>query len=77
VVVETSDRMYVGRFDRSDDQGVHLIGVGIYDPVTNPHSTAEFIERTLKFGVKVDRPHLVVPVPDVARVRRLVEADTC
>lgn len=73
VVVETtSDRIYVGRFDRSDDQGVHLIGVGIFDPATHPQSMAEFLDRTLKFGVKVDRPHLVVPVPDVVQVRRLM-----
>ena len=65
VVLETTDAgVYVGRYDRQDEAGVHMIGVSVFDPQSRL-SRAEFLARTAKFGVRVDRPHLVIPTAQV------------
>lgn len=72
VVLETSQSLlYVGRFDRQDESGVHMIGVSIYDPAQATQSKEEFLARTAKFGVRVDRPHLVVPTSSVSEITPL------
>ena len=72
VVLETTgDEIYVGRFDSQDETGVHLIGVSIYTPRENAATKAEFLAHTAKFGVRVDRPHLVVPTPVVSAITPL------
>ena len=61
VVLTTTDaRLFVGRFDRQDEAGVHLIGVSVFDPEGAGGTSKEFLARTVKYGVRVDRPHLVV-----------------
>jgi hypothetical protein len=65
VVLETKDQLYVGRYDRQDELGVHMIGVSIFDPSQDPMTSAEFLDRTARFGVRVDRPHLVIPTEKV------------
>lgn len=72
VVVETSqDQLYVGRFDRQDETGVYMMAVSIFDPSVAGQSKADFLARTAKFGVKVDRPHLVVPANLVSEITPL------
>jgi hypothetical protein len=72
VVLETRNaELYVGRYDRQDDLGVHLIGVSVYDPAQAQMSAPEFLARTAKFGVRVDRPHLVVPLERVQGITAL------
>ena len=72
VVLETVQaHLYVGRFDRQDESGVHMIGVSIFDPAQATQSSAEFLARTAKFGVRVDRPHLVVPTSQVSQITPL------
>jgi hypothetical protein len=62
VVLETTQaRLYVGRFDRQDESGVHMIGVSIFDPAQATPTREDFLARTAKFGVRVDRPHVTVP----------------
>jgi hypothetical protein len=72
VVLDTTQGpVYIGRFDRQDESGVHLIGVSILDPGEGTSSRADFITRTAKFGVKVDRAHLLVPTELVAGITPL------
>ena len=72
VVLEaTGGEVYVGRFDSQDQHGVQMIGVSIYDPTTATHSKAEFLARTNKFGVRIDRPHMLIPNKVVAEITPL------
>ena len=74
VVVETGGpRTYVGRFDSQDDVGVHLIDVATHDTTGAGVGAEEFVQRTARFGVRVDRKHLVVPSHEVTRIRPLGE----
>ena len=72
VLVDTvSGDTYVGRFDSEDGRGVHLLDVGRHEPQTE--SRDEFLRRSVKFGVRVERKDLVVPSASVARVTPLGE----
>jgi hypothetical protein len=72
VVLETTaSELHVGRFDSQDDRGVHLIGVSSFDPRAANQSKADFLARTAKFGVRVDRPHLCIPNDRVVAVTPL------
>ncbi len=73
VVLETHGaETYVGRFDSEDERGVHLLDVGVHDG-TQGASKEEYVRRSAKFGIRVDRKHLVVPKGAVARVTPLGE----
>ena len=73
VVVETNgSRTYVGRYDSQDEQGVHMLDVGIHEE-TAAESKDEYIKRSAKFGIRSDHKHLIVPASEVARVTRLGE----
>jgi hypothetical protein len=73
VVVETGGALtYIGRFDTEDDAGVHLLNVGVHD-AAGGGSKDEYVRRSAKFGVRAERPHLVVPRQEVARITKLVE----
>jgi nitrogenase molybdenum-iron protein alpha/beta subunit len=75
VVVETTgSRTYVGRYDREDELGVHILDVGIHDQSSDHISREEYIAKSNRFGIKTERKHLVIPVAEVARVTRLAEA---
>lgn len=74
VLETTGPEVFVGRFDSQDDQGVNLIGVSIFDPTAGTHSKEEFLARTRKFGVKVDRPHLRIPRQTVSHIVPLGES---
>lgn len=72
VVVQTKGaRTYVGRFDTQDESGVHLLDVAVHDGTDATSSKDEFLRRTVKFGVRVERKHLLVPAPDVATISPL------
>ena len=67
VVLETTGPLaYVGRFDTQDDSGVHLLDVAVHDRSDPASSREAFLQRTLKFGVRVTRKHVIVPSGDVA-----------
>jgi hypothetical protein len=75
VVVETGGAMtYIGRFDTEDESGVHLLNVGVHDAAAGG-SKDEYLRRSAKFGVRAERPHLVIPRRDVARIIKLVEIE--
>jgi hypothetical protein len=73
VVVETrGTTTYVGRYDREDERGVHLLNVGIHENSADA-SKDEYLRRSAKFGVRSEHPHLIVPSDQVARITRLGE----
>ncbi len=75
MVVETVGALtYIGRFDTEDDAGLHLLNVGVHDAASGG-SKAEYVRRSAEFGVRAERPHLVVPRQEVARMRKLVEIE--
>jgi len=66
-------RTLVGRFDRQDERGYHLLDVSMHDPATGTGSREDFLRRTLKFGVNVDHPRLLVPAAQVEAMQPLRE----
>jgi hypothetical protein len=71
VVLETSGALtYVGRYDREDDQGVHLLDVGVHDPASGV-SKESYIERSSKYGVRSEQRHVSVPGKEVVRITQL------
>lgn len=72
VLDTTSGETFLGRFDTEDEQGVHLRDVARRDPA-EAGSREEYIQRSAKFGIRVDRKHVVVPKASVARVTPLAE----
>ncbi|CAN5849032.1 hypothetical protein BH24GEM1_BH24GEM1_04220 [soil metagenome] len=75
VVVETRGALtYVGRFDMEDESGVHLLNVGVHDAAAGG-SRDDYVHRSAKFGVRAERPHLVVPRQDVLRIRKLADVE--
>ena len=75
VVVEgRSGRTYIGRYHERTDGGILLHDVGTHEPAAG--STREdYLARTLKFGVRADRKHLVIPDDVVTAIRRLAELE--
>src|SRR3954468_17379015 len=71
VVVETAGALtYVGRYDREDSAGVHLLDVGVHD-VDSASAKEEDILRRSKVGGRGERAHVVVPFGQVARITQL------
>ncbi len=71
VLDTTGGETHLGRFDLEDGSGVHLINVASHQG--DPASRDEFIRRSARFGIQVERKHLVVPSESVARVMPLGE----
>jgi hypothetical protein len=75
VVVEThTSRTYVGRYDREDEHGVHLLDVGIHESSSDTPKE-EYLRRSVKFGVRSEHKQVIVPSNQVARITRLGELD--
>jgi hypothetical protein len=73
VVVDTNGpRTYVGRFDTEDEQGIHMLDVGVHEEPADM-SKDEYLQRTAKFGINRQHRHLLVPRRDIASIRRLAE----
>lgn len=74
VVVETHGSLtYVGRYDSQDEQGVHMLDVGVHDETAAELSKNEYLKKSAKFGIQSEHKHLIVPSREVARVTRLGE----
>ena len=75
VVVETSgSRTYVGRYDRADQLGVHLLDVGVHDAGSGTDK-GHYIGRSAKFGIKTEYRHLTVAPEEVVRITQLASWD--
>lgn len=72
VVDGRSGKTYVGRYHERTERGILLHDVGTHDPAAG-QSRDEYLRRTLKFGVRADARHLVVPDEEIGEIRRLVE----
>jgi hypothetical protein len=74
VIVETTgSRTYVGRYDSQDEHGVHMLDVGVHDQEAAELSKEDYIRKSVKFGIRSEHKHLVVPTSEVLRVVRLAE----
>jgi hypothetical protein len=74
VVLETTgDALYIGRYHEETPGGVLLHDVAEHRPVDGGPSREEFFRKTLKFGVRAQHRHLVVPGGEVQRITRLVD----
>ena len=72
VVLDTTGGLtHVGRFHEQTDRGVLLHDVGSHDPSAAGTSREEYLRRTLKFGIRVDHQHLLVPGGEVAGITPL------
>jgi hypothetical protein len=71
VVVETGGALtYVGRYDREDDRGVHLLDVGVHDAGSGAPKES-YIERSSRYGVRAEHRHLTVQANEVVRITQL------
>ncbi len=71
MVVETNGSLtYVGRYDSEDEQGVHMLDVGVHDSAQGGLKE-DYVRKSARFGIRVDHKHLVLPSSQVARITRL------
>ena len=74
VVVELqAGGLYVGRYHEETPSGLLLHDAAQWTPGSAAATPAEFVARMLKFGVRADCRHVVVPGAEVRQVTRLVE----
>jgi hypothetical protein len=74
VVIEThGPRTYVGRFDSEDQEGLHLLDAGVHEATADASSREDYVRRSVKYGVRAEHKHLIVPPHEVARITRLGE----
>ena len=74
VVVESPTGVaWVGRYHERSDRGVLLHDVATHDPASADQTRAAWIHRLLKFGIRIDQKHVVVPNADAARIVRLTD----
>ena len=72
VVLEAaSGRTYVGRWHEQGEKGIVLHDVAVHDPAAG-QSQADFLSRTVKFGVRPEQRTLVVSEA-VRSVRKLAD----
>jgi hypothetical protein len=73
VVLRTTDhQILVGRFDSVDAGGVRMLGVSSFN-AERDGSPPEFLARTNKFGIRVDRPQATIDNAVVASITPLSE----
>jgi hypothetical protein len=71
VVVETDGTLtYVGRYDREDSEGVHLLDVAVHD-ARSGMAKEDYIQRSSKFGVRGEHRQVIVPAHQIARITPL------
>ncbi len=70
VVVETKDKIYIGRFDNSNGFQILMHDCAIH-AIESPEAAEEFVRQTAKYGVPVDQRDVVFDAADVQRVRVL------
>lgn len=70
LVVETSDMVYIGRFDQTNGFEVVMHDAATHS-IHDENDTEGFIRQTAKYGVPVQHRDLVFPSNGIKRVRRL------
>lgn len=70
VVVETAERLYVGRLDTADEREIVLKDVGWHE---DRATRTDYLTRTARFGVKRREAVVVVPTVGVTCCEPLAE----
>jgi len=65
--------LYVGRYHEETPAGILLHDVAEHRAVAGGATAQEFVEKTLKFGVRATHHNIVVPSASVRRVSRLMD----
>jgi hypothetical protein len=74
VVVESdTGRTWVGRYHERTDLGVVLRDAAVHDGTDSSQPRDVWIERQIKFGIRAESRHLLVPIDQAARITRLME----
>ena len=74
VVVESpSGVTWVGRYHERSERGVLLHDVAQYDPASADQSRTAWVQRLIKFGIRIDQKHLMVPSADATRIVPLMD----
>jgi hypothetical protein len=74
VVLEAAGgTLFIGRYHEETPAGVLLHDVAEHRASPGSLSREEFVSRALRFGVRAQHQHLLVPLTDVQRVSRLTE----
>ena len=70
LVIETPDKIYIGRFDNSNGFQVLMHDCAIHS-VSDDAATEEFVRNTAKYGVEVHERDVVFDAVGITRVRVL------
>ncbi len=71
VIVETTGPItHVARFDREDAGGVHFRDVASF-AATSEEDLAAWLDRTRKFGVRVEHQRMALPPDEIRSIRLL------
>ena len=71
-VIETNGpRTFVGRVDTIDARGVVVLDADLHEEAPGQSTKAAWIEKSARIGHWPRHPRVVVPVADVAAIRRL------
>jgi len=71
VVLETATGLWVGRFDSVTPKGVLLHDAGFFEDRVTGGTRAEYLQKTLKFGVRATEKNALIPESAVRALRRL------
>ena len=76
VVIATRDtRTWVGRWHEQDEHGVHLLDAALHDSATSDGSRDDFLRRILKFGIRAEHKHVLIPTDQLGDVTPLRELE--
>jgi len=73
VVLETDAELWVGRFDSVTPKGVLLHDAGCYEDGVTEGTREEYLQKTLKFGVRATVKNKLIPEDQVRGIRQLAE----
>ena len=73
VIEGPSGETWVGRYHEQTAQGIQMRDVAIYEPTGATLPRPAWIERLVKFGIRVDSKFLVIPNERASRVTPLAE----
>jgi len=74
VVVESgSGRTWVGRYHERNERGVMLRDAAIHDVSSAAQPRDAWIEQQIKFGIRAEARHLLVPGDQASRISRLMD----
>lgn len=76
VVVETTGtRVYVGRCDEENGQGIFLLDADYHDEGMNGRTNREYLQAAVRYGVFKRHDRLHVPRAEITSVTRLGALD--